>query len=107
MFLGLLVLVAAFSVLAQTRGQTVAKETVIDIEDLDCEACAATVEESLKAIAGVAKVKLDVDDQTATVTPQEKTTLSAKALWEAVEEAGFKPTKLVGPSGTFTKKPPS
>jgi copper chaperone CopZ len=105
MFLGLVVLVAAIGILAQARSQTVAIETVIDIEDLDCEACAATVEESLKEIAGVATVKIDVDNQTATVTPQEKMTLSARALWEAVEKSGFTPKKLVGPSGTFTTKP--
>jgi copper chaperone CopZ len=105
--LGVLVLIAGLGVLAQTRGQTTVKETVIDIEDLDCEACAVTVEESLKEIAGVAKVKIDVDTQTATVIPQEKATLSAKTLWEAVEQSGFTPLKLVGPSGTFTSKPAS
>ena len=39
------------------------------------------------------------------VLPQEGKTVSAKALWEAVEQAGFKPTKLEGPTGKFTAKP--
>jgi copper chaperone CopZ len=107
MFLGMVIVVAALGVLAQARSQSVSKETVIDIEDLDCEACAATVEESLKTVAGVATVKIDVDTQTATITPREKMTLSARALWEALEESGFKPKMLVCPSGTFTTKPPA
>jgi mercuric ion binding protein len=121
-FLGVVVLVAAVAVLAQASDQTaakkseakktdakeiVAKETVIDVEELDCEACATVIEVSLKEIADVAEVKMDIDNQTVTVTPKAQKTLSARALWKAVEESGFTPTKLVGPSGTFTKTPPS
>jgi hypothetical protein len=46
-----------------------------------------------------------VEAQTAKVTPQPKTVLSPKALWEAVEKAKKTPAKLAGPGGTFTARP--
>jgi copper chaperone CopZ len=103
-FFGLAVLFAALACLTQATGQTTT-ETVITIEDLDCPVCAKKVEKAVAAVGGVAKVKTDVEKQTATVTPEANKTPSAKALWEAVEKAGFRPTKLVGPSGSFTAKP--
>ena len=51
--------------------------------------------------------KADAETQTATVTPDAAKAPSPKALWEAVEKAGYKPTKLVGPAGTFSAKPSS
>ncbi|HYV34780.1 MAG TPA: heavy-metal-associated domain-containing protein [Gemmataceae bacterium] len=100
-------LILVLGTLTQANNQTATTHTVIEIEDFDCEACGVVVELSLIEVPGVAKVKLDFDNETATVIPHEKKTLSPKALWEAVEEVGFKPTKLVGPGGTFLKKPSS
>ena len=102
---GIALLSLAGLCLAQTTAQTTAKQTVITIEDLDCPTCAKHVEKAVAKVKGVESVKTDVDKQTATVLPQEGKTVSAKALWEAVEQAGFKPTKLEGPSGKFTAKP--
>jgi copper chaperone CopZ len=116
-FVGLALLLAGLTVLAQASSQTVSKdppkkepvvkETVIEVEDLDCEACATVIDVALKDIAEVGDVKMDIEQQTVTVTPKPQKTLSAKALWNAVEGTGFTPTKLVGPTGTFTKTPPS
>jgi hypothetical protein len=39
------------------------------------------------------------------VTPQAGKAVSARAIWEAVMAGEGVPTKLVGPSGTFTVKP--
>ena len=116
MFACLTLLTAACVLLGPAKAQTSGKdkkdakdnkETVIHVEDLDCEACAEVVSIWLQEIPEVDKVKIDVDEWTATVTPKANQTLSPKLLWEAVETSGFVPTKLVGPSGTFTKKPSS
>jgi copper chaperone CopZ len=102
---GLAVVGLALAWLAQAAAQTPSKEFVITIEDLDCPTCAKKVEKAVAAVSGVSAVKTDVEKQTATVTPQAEKGPSARALWEAVEKAGFRPTKLVGPGGTFTTKP--
>ncbi|MDX1962015.1 MAG: heavy metal-associated domain-containing protein [Pirellulales bacterium] len=81
--------------------------TVITVDGMHCVSCAKKVAEKLEKIDHVAKAAVDVKTGEATVTPKEKETPSAKLLWEAVERAGYKPTKLVGPSGTFTEKPKS
>ncbi len=103
--LGIALLALAGLCLSQATGQTTAKTTVITIEDLDCPSCAKHVEKSVAKVAGVESVKTDVEKQIATVVPQAGKTPSAKAMWEAVEQAGFKPTKLEGPGGTFKSKP--
>jgi Cu+-exporting ATPase len=103
---GVLLVLAALVCLDHVAGQnTTKKEIVITIDDLDCPSCAKRVEKAVAAVPGVATVKTDVDKQTATVTPQGDKTPSARALWEAVEKAGFMPVKLEGPGGTFKSKP--
>ena len=79
--------------------------TTIEIPDLDCASCAKKIAESLKKVEGVADAKADPKKKMATVFPKPRKLASAKALWEAVEAGGKTPTKLIGPSGTFTEKP--
>jgi copper chaperone CopZ len=74
---------------------------------MHCAGCAAKVAGNLKAIQGVAGAQVDAEKEVAIVTPKSAATLSPRALWEAVEKAGYKPAKLVGPSGAFTSKPKS
>jgi len=106
MVVGLSILAVGLLCLGQATGQqTTVKKTVITIEDLDCPVCAKDVEKAVAKVTGVDTVTTDVNTQTATVAPKANATLSAKALWEAVESAGYKPLKLEGPNGTFTSKP--
>jgi copper chaperone CopZ len=107
MIVGVALMAASLMLLTQAIGQTTTKETIISIEDLDCPVCAKNVEKAVSSVAGVREVKTDVEKQEATVTADANKTPSPKAMWEAVESAGFKPTKMVGPGGTFTKKPAS
>ena len=81
--------------------------TSISIEGLHCAACAKKVEGKLKAVKEVATVKIDVKAGIATVTPKADKSLSPRAMWEAVEKAGYTPTQLEGPSGSYTEKPKS
>jgi len=78
---------------------------VIAVEEMDCPTCAKKVIAKLNEVAGVAKAVADTKASKVSVTATEKATPSPKALWEAVENAGFKPTKLEGPGGTFTSLP--
>lgn len=81
--------------------------TTITIEDIHCSGCAKRISARLAEVNGVATAKTDVKTKTAIVTPKPNVVLSPRALWEAVEKAGNQPSKLEGPSGTFTDKPPS
>jgi copper chaperone CopZ len=79
--------------------------TTISIKGMQCAGCAGHVAESLQAIPGVAKAHADATKATAVVTAKSKMSPSPRALWEAVEKAGYTPVKLVSPAGTFTSKP--
>lgn len=46
-----------------------------------------------------------VEATTLTVTPKVQQALSPRRLWEGIEKAGDEPSRLKGPSGTFTRKP--
>ena len=81
--------------------------TTISVDGMHCAGCASKIARNLQAVAGVNKAQVDAEKAVATVTPKSKTALSPRALWEAVEKADYKPTKLVGPAGTFTAKPKS
>jgi len=76
--------------------------TRLTVPTMDCPGCAKTLANQVKKVPGVAA---DVESKTVTVTPQPSRVLSPRALWEAVEKARHKPSKLEGPSGTFTAKP--
>jgi copper chaperone len=81
--------------------------TLIAIKGMHCAGCAAKVARRLNAVEGVAAAQADAKKAIAVVSPKEDAIPSPRSLWEAVEEAGYEPTKLVGPSGTFTSKPKS
>ena len=80
-------------------------QTSIFVTDLHCKKCARKMARKLYAVPGVVKVQTNLKKDVAIVTPEVSKQISAVALWEATEKAGFKPVKLVGPSGTFTKHP--
>lgn len=98
-------------VLAIGLGATLfAAETVptsITVDGMHCPSCAKKIAAKLKVVSGVASVKADVSAAQMQVTASMGKEPSPKALWEAVETAGYKAVKLEGPSGTFTKKPKS
>jgi copper chaperone CopZ len=79
--------------------------TTITVPDMDCEACAKKAVAKLTAVAGVAKVDVNVEGRTLTVTPKADETPSPKALWEASVAGGQEPSKLEGPGGAFTTPP--
>jgi copper chaperone len=81
--------------------------TTISVQGMHCVVCASKVSSNLQAVVGVQKAEVDAEKAVAVVTAKSREVLSPRALWEAVEKAGYKPTRLVGPSGTFVGKPKS
>ena len=72
-----------------------------------CSSCVKKIEKKLKPMEGVGELRFDTEAKTVTAVPKPKATLSPLTLWTAMEEIGKAPKKLVGPGGTFTKKPKS
>jgi copper chaperone CopZ len=62
-------------------------KTVLHIEGMSCGHCVAAVTEALKALPGVASVKVHLKKKTGEVKHDEG--LSLEALRAAVAEAGF------------------
>ena len=81
--------------------------TTISVQGMHCAGCASKVAGNLQAVAGVNKAQVDAGKAVAIVSAKPNAAPSPRALWEAVEKSGYKPTKLVGPAGTFTAKPKS
>jgi len=98
-------LVILFALSLSSRAAEPAVATTIAVGDLDCLGCAKKCAKHLYAVAGVAKVEANVEAKTITITPKPQTALSPLALWTAIEKGGKTPSKLNGPSGTFTAKP--
>ena len=97
----------AFLALASTGWAQDPSLTRITIPDMHCAGCAKTITKTLQAMPGVAQANADFKTRLAYVKPMPQTVLSPKQLWEAMEKINQKPSKLEGPSGTFTSKPQS
>ncbi|MCA9154771.1 MAG: heavy-metal-associated domain-containing protein, partial [Planctomycetales bacterium] len=74
-------------------------------KDMHCATCAQKIAAKLYAVPAVLEVRADVKSNTAYIVPQSNKQVSPRALWEAVEAAGFEPVALNGPSGSFKSKP--
>ena len=89
----------------QTQAASPVTYTTIHVHDMHCADCAKQIARKLYALPGVVEVRADVNKNIAYVVPQKDKTLSSRAMWDAVESAGFAVARLEGPQGTFTKKP--
>jgi copper chaperone CopZ len=91
---------------AQTDGQ-VQVTTVVSIPDMHCPSCAKKLSKEILKVKGVAQAAPDFEAKAMTVTPQKGGSPSPRQIWEAVERAGYQPSRLKGPGGDFTAKPQS
>lgn len=80
------VLTTLVGVQAASAAET--RATSIAIDGMHCAGCAKKVATRLRAVAGVADAQVNVETETAAVTPKDKTVLSPRSLWEAIEAAG-------------------
>jgi len=78
-------------------------DTVVNVGEM-CGGCVKKITARLNKLPQVASFQCDIAAKTVTVTPA-ATGMSPKVLWEALEDIGKKPVKMVGPTGTFTTKP--
>jgi copper chaperone CopZ len=78
--------------------------TVMTVKEM-CGGCVKKITKHLQPMEGIASIQCDIKTKTVKVTPKSGHTLSPKVLWTAMDDIGKTPTKLVGPSGTFTSKP--
>lgn len=104
----LAVLLIAFATVVVTQSSVQAERrtfTAIYVKDMHCSTCAKKIASKLYAVSGVLEVRANVEKDVAFVTPQRSKSLSPKALWTAVEQAGHVVVKLSGPAGVFTTKP--
>lgn len=81
--------------------------TIVSIPEMHCPSCAKKLSNELLKVQGVGQAAANVEAKTMTVTPQKGASPSPRQLWEAVERAGYRPSRLTGPSGDFTAKPQS
>lgn len=79
--------------------------TTIVVDDMHCGSCAKKIAAQLYSVPGVVEVRADVEKSLAYVIPQKRKAPSPRQMWEAVEKAGFKTLKLIGPSGSYSAKP--
>lgn len=82
------------AVAAETAAKAAATKTAtLAVENMTCAACPITVRKALEKVPGVAKVKVDFDTKTATVTFDPAKAKIEDLTW-ATTEAGY-PSKLV------------
>lgn len=79
--------------------------TFVSIQGMRCVSCANKVTKKLQAVQNVKSATVDSEKGSAVVVTADGKELSPKAVWEAVEGAGYQPTELKGPAGTFKTKP--
>ena len=104
----LMMFVALASILSSSELRAAdTKTTTITVKGMHCGGCAKKVAAKLKAVPGVDNVNVDASTSQASLTPQANKVPSPRALWEAVEKAGYETVKIAGPSGVFTEKPKS
>lgn len=81
--------------------------TVITVEKMHCAGCAKRIGTKLYEVPGVKAVQVDVEKKLLWVHPEPGKQPSPRGLWEAVEKASDRPTRLHGPYGIFVEKPKS
>lgn len=81
------------------------KETALFVGDMHCKTCAKKVAGKLYAVKGVMKVRTNVKEDVAIITPQQKKQPNVNDLWKAAQTAGFPPVKLFSPQGNYVPDP--
>lgn len=99
--------VLALAALAGAVRSANAGPTTITVEGMHCMGCAKKIGAKLYQVPGVAAVKADMPASRLVIESKPQQNPSPKAMWEAVEQSGYTPTKLEGAAGTFTAKPQS
>lgn len=97
-------LLTSFSMAEYLHAERQSTQTVITVREM-CGGCVRKITKKLQTMDGVANFKCDVKTKTVLIAPKNSVVLSPRKLWDAMDKIGKTPTKLVGPSGTFTSPP--
>lgn len=97
-------LMAFISASRETRADSLGN-TVMTVGEM-CGGCVKKITARLKQMPNLVEVKCDIAKKTVTVVPGDGGP-SPRALWDAMEEIGKRPIRMVTASGTFTEKPKS
>lgn len=104
--IALLIITTATVSLGKVAQADNVSQTTITVPEMQCPSCAKRMAAQLQRVSGVANVQANIEGKALMVAPQTGKLPSPRAMWEAVERANFTPSRLQGPSGTFTSKPP-
>ncbi|MCI0684902.1 MAG: heavy-metal-associated domain-containing protein [Gemmataceae bacterium] len=105
---GFLTAVTALGLVLMARAQERPPAyTVITVEKMHCANGAKRIGNKLYEVAGVKSVQADVAKKKFWVHPEPGKQPSPRDLWDAVEKASDRPTRLHGPLGVFVQKPQS
>ncbi len=102
----IVIALALLLVLGATRSLEAAetRSTVITVSEM-CGGCVKKIKAKLGEYSVIDDVQCNLQAQTVTVTPKPEKALSPRGMWEVMESIGKTPSRLAGPSGTFTSKP--
>jgi copper chaperone CopZ len=79
--------------------------SVITVPTMDCAGCAKKVVGLVQTVPGVGQVTPNVEARALVVLAQPNVGVSPRGLWDAVQKAGYVPSKLESPYGVFTTRP--
>ena len=96
---------AGFEATSAQKPASKPPSTTITVPEMHCVNCAKKMAGEISKVAGAGQVFANLEATTITILHKENATPSPKALWEAVERAGFDPSRLQNSSGVFTRKP--
>ncbi|MBL9081749.1 MAG: cation transporter [Planctomycetales bacterium] len=102
-FVGTLLVAIGFFIADASLSAAEPASTVITVGEM-CGGCVKKISARLSELSNVADVKCDPVKKTVTVTPK-PVGISARVLWEAMDEIGKSPKLLVDAIGTYTTKP--
>ena len=102
----LALMAVAMASFAIAQGPAPASTSII-VPKMHCKGCAQTMATELYKVPGVGQVFVKLETTTMIVHAKDGQAPSPRGMWEAVERAGYQPTRLQGPGGVFTAKPKS
>lgn len=102
-----LAVLAGLAAVSEAQTPAPAAYTRVVLEDIHCMGCAKKISKHVTAVPGVAEMRVDLKAKAIWAMHRQGMTPSPKALWEAVEAADHKPTRMDTPAGTYTSKPQS
>jgi copper chaperone CopZ len=79
--------------------------TVMSVGEM-CGGCVKRITAKLAPMDGIARVECSIERKSVSVVPAAGRQLSPQAIWDAMAQIGKTPVQLVGPSGTFSDRPP-